>query len=57
MVTAADVGTYLPEWDAETPLPQTALNEMWVPYEAIPAPRLTTAEDPDIDGEAITDPA
>lgn len=55
VVAAADVGTYLPEWDAETPLPQTALNKMWVSYEVVPAPRLTTAEDPNIDDVAVTD--
>lgn len=57
VVAAADVGTYLPEWDAETPLTQTALNEMWIPYEVVPAPRLTTAEDPAIDDDSVTDPA
>lgn len=57
VVAVADVGTYLGEWDAETPLTQTALNEMWVPYKAVPASRLTPAEDPDIDDDAVTDPA
>jgi hypothetical protein len=36
------VATYLPEWDHETALPRSTLDERGVYYEAVPAPRLTT---------------
>lgn len=44
VVDATDVDTYLSEWEGETPLRQSALDETGVYYEAVPAPRLTTPE-------------
>lgn len=60
VVDAADVETYLSEWDGETPLSQPALDETGVYYEAVPAPRFTTPEpdeDATDDGAGETDTA
>lgn len=44
IVFAADVPTYLPDWDGETPLTETALRETGIYYEGYPAPRLTAVD-------------
>lgn len=44
VVYAADVPTYLPDWDGETALPESALRESGIYYKGFPAPRLTTVE-------------
>ena len=41
VVETAAVDRYLPEWDHETALSRSTLNETGVYYEAVPAPRLT----------------
>lgn len=46
VVDPDSVATYLPEWDHETALPRSTLDEKGVYYKAIPAPRLTTDEEP-----------
>ncbi|UPM45071.1 hypothetical protein [Halocatena salina] len=40
VVFAADVPTYLPDWDGETPLAEATLREKGVYYKGLPAPRL-----------------
>lgn len=60
VVDAADVDSYLSEWDHETPLSVTALDESGIYYEAVPVPRLTPADpDEDVtgDGDSETDTA
>ncbi|RRJ31552.1 hypothetical protein [Halocatena pleomorpha] len=42
VVFAADVSTYLPDWDGETPLTEATLREKGIYYEGLPAPRLTS---------------
>lgn len=44
VVYAADVPRYLPDWDRETPLTETALRESGIYYESYPAPRLTAVD-------------
>lgn len=44
VVYAADVATYLSDWDGETPLTERTLQEHGVYYEGFPAPRLTAVE-------------
>lgn len=44
VVYAADVPTYLSEWDRETPLTETTLRESGIYYESYPAPRLTSTD-------------
>ncbi|WP_248905368.1 hypothetical protein [Halocatena marina] len=44
VVAVNDVDRYLPEWDAETPLARSTLNEAGIYYRASPACCLTTAE-------------
>lgn len=53
VVAAADLATYLPEWDAETPLPRATLDESGVYYEALPVPRLSPTA---LDAAADSDP-
>lgn len=59
VVAVGDVDTYLSEWDAQTPLTRSDLDETGVYYRVIPVSRLTTVEtneDADSDTEVVTDP-